>query len=111
MSNQPKETIFGVQFVVTRNGEPITDVLSIEGRPITLHEKHDPAVVWQFQIETLSQMVKAAITQVDGLAEVVPDARPVGLAPARHSQRVSVAVLKRLNRALAWVIKKLNGVA
>lgn len=108
-----EETRFGIEFVVTRNGEPITRVIAVHGLPITLHERHVKTDVWAMQVKVLTELLRSRLNDVDALAGVVPDARPVGLpVPQNHPviERAGVAVLKPVNRFLAWLVRRLNGV-
>ena len=95
---------FGIQFVVTRDGEPITEVITVESAPINLHTKHEPSVVWSFQTRSMSSLVRDELTQIDALADVVPDARPVGLPTAPDAgfvkEKLGVPILKVVNRKL-----------
>ena len=104
-------TQFGIQFVVTRNGEPITDVITVENMPIQLHEKHNPRDVWLHQVKVLEILVGANLLAVDAFSGVVLDTRPVGLAPVQDAgfvkEKLGVPVLKVVNRALLALIKKL----
>ena len=105
------ETRFGIQFVVTRDGQPITDVMDVKNTPILLHLKHDPSVVWNSQIAVLLELMRGDLKQVDALADIVPDARPVGLqVPPENvlKRKVGVPVLKRVNRVLLWAVKRLS---
>ena len=105
------DTQFGIQFVVTRNGEPITDVITVENTPILLHEKHDKSWVMKHQRVVLVEMISAQLKTIDMLAGVVPDARPVGLPQPSDSgfvkEKLGVPVLKVVNRALVALNKRL----
>ena len=120
----PGETRFGIQFVVTRNGEPITDVITVENMPQGAGMANS-----QFGIQFLlmrdgapitdvfkMELIRAEIADVDALSGVVPDARPVGLYRERGTphttglprgegagfvrEKLGVPVLKVVNRAL-----------
>jgi len=112
MGENLETQVFAVWLVVLRNGEPITPSIVVQGAPITLHERHDPAVVWAQQAHVLTELLRSELRNVDALADVVPDTRPVGLTPRRYHTAVEAAgvpVLKRINRFLAWLNKRLNG--
>lgn len=111
LNNQiAEQQVFGIQFVVLRNGEPITDVLSVWNVSVSLHERHDPDVVWGTQAHVLSQLVRAELDEVDAFADVVPNARPVGLQPPQKTALdvVGVPILKRVNRVLLGMVNRVS---
>ena len=58
------EQHFSIQFVVLRDGQPITPLLQVDNTPVSLHEKHDKGKVWAFQAQTLVALVRAALMEI-----------------------------------------------
>lgn len=104
------ETQFGIQFIVTRNGEPISDVVTIENMPITLHEEHARPIVWTHQVHTLVELTRAELFTIDALSDVIPETHRVGLEPAKSHpvlETFGTPILKVVNRALIAMNKRL----
>jgi hypothetical protein len=112
------ETIFGIQFIVTRNGKPITEVIAFENVPIHLHKEHDPTQVWDHQCQVLPMIMRERLRKIDALAEVVPDMHLVGMPLDRERgtphekglgrEPLGIPILKVVNRVLLVLVKRLT---